>query len=56
MARPLDGTGRQKCTRCDHRSIAGLFKGRGLCPYHYASAIWGKKWAAECFPNHPEAQ
>jgi hypothetical protein len=43
------GTGRQKCRRCSLRSIPGLVRGQGLCPYHWAEANWGKAWAERCY-------
>lgn len=52
----LDGTGRQKCRHCDHKSLAGMGPGGGLCPFHWAKFNWGVKWASKCYPNHPEAK
>jgi len=50
----LDGLGKQKCTRCEHRSVTGLKAGHGKCPYHFAQGTWGRKWASEFYPNHEE--
>lgn len=44
-----DGRGRQKCVHCDRRSIAGQYKGQGLCPYHYTAYLWGQQWADQCY-------
>ena len=52
IVKNLDGNGRQKCTKCNHKSIAGIVKGKGLCPYHWAHFQWGKKWADSCYPNY----
>lgn len=50
----LDGTSRQNCVQrpCPFRSISGLRRGQGLCPYHWAVGVWGKAWADQCFPNY----
>lgn len=39
------GNGRQPCVHCTLRSIAGMKKGQGLCPYHWAVQAWRKTWA-----------
>ena len=44
-----DGGGRQRCSKCEARSIKGLINGYGLCPYHWTEAMWGKKWADKCY-------
>lgn len=46
-----DGTGRQQCTICDRRSVAGLRSGSGKCPYHWAVGQWGQEWADRCYPK-----
>ena len=28
-------TGRQKCCKCDHKSLSGFIKGKGHCRYHW---------------------
>ena len=28
-------TGRQLCRHCDHNSMPGFMKGRGMCAYHW---------------------
>ena len=48
----LNGRGRQKCKHCAHRSIAGMVKGEGRCPYHWAVTAVGKDWANKCYPNY----
>lgn len=40
-----DGRGRQKCQKCELKSVAGLAKGNGLCPYHFTVVVHGQKWA-----------
>lgn len=48
-----DGKGKQKCIRCHRRSIGGMVKGHGLCPYHYAAEQWGQAWADSLYlPEH----
>lgn len=42
-----NGTGKQGCSQrpCRYRSLPGLTRGQGLCPYHWAVKVWGQKWA-----------
>lgn len=40
-----DGAGRQPCRHCRWRSVPGLRKGQGLCPYHWAVSAYGQAWA-----------
>ena len=49
----LDGAGRQKCAagKCKHKSLPGLIKGKGLCPYHWCYGLWGKDWADQQYPE-----
>lgn len=47
MDRPNRETGRQPCTACkaqgkDTASLAGHFRGRGLCRYHWVQGVWGR--------------
>ena len=56
MKNELDGNGRQWCCKCAYRSLIGMVRGQGLCPYHWAARTWGKPWADRCYPNHPEAK
>ena len=51
----LNGKGKQQCTLCGYRSIAGLMKGNGKCPFHWAKGNWGLNWASKCHPDHPQA-
>lgn len=51
----LDGTGRQTCTLCNHKSIAGIKAGSGKCPFHWAAGVWGLNHASTSYPNHPMA-
>lgn len=53
----LNGSGRQPCSQggCEFRSLAGLVRGAGECPFHWAQRQWGTAWAAQCHPTHPEA-
>jgi hypothetical protein len=44
-----DGSGRQSCVHCWRRSLPGMTKGRGLCPYHWAVWVWGRAWADSIF-------
>lgn len=50
----LDGTGTQKCSvsLCPFWSIAGLIRGQGFCPFHWAAHKWGLKWALQCHPTY----
>lgn len=52
----LDGRGRQLCKKCHHRSIAGMVKGEGRCPFHWAAHVWGLEWASKSYPTHHEAK
>jgi prepilin-type N-terminal cleavage/methylation domain-containing protein len=47
----MNGKGRQMCKKkgCQFRSIAGMPKGSGMCPYHWAEDRWGKQWADQCY-------
>lgn len=57
--RSYDGTGKQTCVGgrfCPFKSVSGLQQGRGLCPYHWAVAIWGKAWADQCYPGYDKAE
>lgn len=56
MRSTLDGRGRQKCIHCPHRSIAGLPRTQGLCPYHWNVWVYGRSWANHVRPSHPEAK
>jgi len=49
----LDGRGRQPCCKvpCGYRSLRGIRKGEGLCPYHWAVVVWGQAWGDSCFPG-----
>lgn len=49
----LEGTGKQPCTihGCAHTSVAGLRKGAGKCPYHFARGVWGEEHADRCYPE-----
>ena len=50
----MDGTGRQRCTRCPRRSVPGIAKGHGKCPYHWAVGVWGQRWADTYYlPEEP---
>jgi len=41
-----DGTGKQPCTQgCGFRSVSGMHRGQGLCPYHFAVVFHGQAWA-----------
>lgn len=51
-----DGNGKQQCQRCQRKSIAGLPKGKGLCPYHYAEAQWGSSWADSIYESEANPQ
>lgn len=53
----FDGTGRQPCrvAPCPFQSVAGLHKGQGHCPYHWAILQWGKAWADRALPGYTEA-
>lgn len=53
MTRPT-----QDCTQahCAEPSVPGLVQGCGKCPYHWAEGVWGREWANECHPEHPEAK
>lgn len=51
-----NGSGRQRCRHCSSQSVAGLIKGEGLCPYHWAEKMWGTDWAKRCHPNYPGVQ
>ena len=46
-----DGKGKQKCQHCQHKSVKGLIRGEGLCPYHWAVYQWGQEWADRCYPR-----
>jgi hypothetical protein len=48
----LDGSGKQICTKCSHKSLPGLSKGSGLCPYHWAEKNWGSEWAKKYHPDY----
>lgn len=48
---PYQGTGRQQCTQCQRKSVAGLVRGSGLCPAHYAEHAFGHDWAASLYPE-----
>lgn len=50
------GRGKQKCRYCKSTSVAGLSAGNGLCPYHFLKMLWGPDWAAQQYPEHPEAR
>lgn len=50
-ADPTQGRGLQSCCRCSRRSISGLVRGQGLCPFHFAEASWGEEWARKCYPE-----
>jgi hypothetical protein len=55
MARDkLDGSSKEKCSRCSYKSVPGL--SNPLCPYHFAVVFWGRVWANQCHPTHPEAK
>lgn len=47
----MDGKGKQSCTRCGYRSIRGMARGHGLCPYHWNFFMWGQPWADLRVPN-----
>ncbi len=32
----LKHTGRQKCCKCEYKSLAGFKKGQGMCSYHWS--------------------
>ncbi len=51
----LNGNGRQSCSKCAHRSVAGLSRGDGKCPFHWEEGVWGLAKASRDFPNHPQA-
>lgn len=44
-----DGKGRQQCRKCERKSVAGLVKGMGLCPYHFDVAMFGQEWADKIY-------
>lgn len=54
----LDGKGKQICSvpGCGRRSLTGLVRGEGVCPYHWAAGNWGTDWAKRCFPNYTPRQ
>lgn len=52
VSRP-HGRGRQRCTHCELRSVAGLRRGQGLCPYHFTEATLGRELASELH-NRPQ--
>lgn len=56
-AHTFDGKGRQKCCepRCPFASVAGLTRGQGRCPYHWAVGNWGKAWADQSLPGYERA-
>lgn len=53
----LDGKGRQRCMHdnCNHWSLRGHYRGKGLCPFHWAALNWGHAWASKCHPEHHQA-
>ena len=51
----MHGTGKQKCTLCDHQSVPGLVLGAGKCPFHWLAGGISIEWASECYPAHPAA-
>lgn len=54
MDRPdFNGKGKQLCKMgCGWRSVSGLAKGQGMCPYHWAESQWGRDWAQQCYPQY----
>lgn len=47
-----DGNGRQRCAHgCGYWSIAGMVRGQGLCPFHWARWAFGVNWARKCYPD-----
>lgn len=55
MTKNLNGNGRQACTHCSYRSVSGMLKGHGKCPFHFTSSTWGLDWASKLYPNHPNS-
>ena len=49
-----DGKGRQQCTRCNFKSVAGLTSGKGLCPYHFDAQMFGDAWADSLYLSEKE--
>lgn len=49
------GTGRQPCNhrKCPWRSVPGLHKGEGKCPYHWAVGCWGRAYADSIYQGAP---
>lgn len=53
-----DGKGKQGCMRghCPFRSLRGHYRGKGLCPYHWAEHAFGRAWADHCYPEYMNAR
>lgn len=50
----LDGKGRQPCSSpgCPFRSLRGMKRGRGLCPFHWHAWVWGHASAKQVHPTY----